>query len=61
VAGLGRHDTASDAGEQVDAEGVLELADLLGDRRLRDAQDVGRGRERPVLRGRREAADLLQR
>ena len=58
---LRRHDTAPDAGEQIDAEGPLELAHLLGDRRLRDAQRLGRGGERPVLRCRREAADLLQR
>jgi hypothetical protein len=61
VAGLRRHDTAADAGEEVDAQGLLELAHLLRDRRLRDAQRLRRGRERSQVRCGREAADLLQR
>jgi len=40
---------------------VLELADLLRDRGLRDAQRLGGGRERAELERRAEAADLLQR
>jgi hypothetical protein len=46
MARLRRHDAAPDAGEQIDAEGLLELAHLLGDRRLGDAQHLGRGGER---------------
>ena len=46
-AGLGRHDAAARAHEQVGAERLLELADLLGDGGLGDAQRLGGGRERP--------------
>jgi hypothetical protein len=42
------------------AQEPLELADLLGDGRLRDPQRLGRGAERAELGGRAEAADLLQ-
>ena len=59
-ASVGDHPAAG-AHEQVGAERVLELADLLGDGRLRDAQRLGRGRERAELERRAEAADLLQR
>ena len=54
-------DAAAGAHEQVGAERALELADLLGDRRLRDPQRLRRGGERPEFRGRAEAAQLLQR
>ena len=49
------------ADEEVGAERLLELADLLGDRGLRDAQRLGGGGERAELERRAEAADLLQR
>jgi hypothetical protein len=61
VTGLRRDDPAAYAREQIHAERLLQLAHLLGDRRLGDAQDVGGRRERAVLRCRREAPDLLQR
>ena len=54
-------DAAARADEQVRAERLLELADLLGDRGLGDAQRLGRGGERAELERRAEAADLLQR
>ena len=43
AAGVGGDDAAPGADEQVGAERPLELADLLGDRGLRDAQRLGRG------------------
>ena len=54
-------DAAAGAHEEVRAEHLLELADLLGDRGLRDAQRLGRGGERAELERGAEAADLLQR
>ena len=61
VPGVGRDDAAPGAHEQVGAERVLELADLLGDGGLRDPQGVRRGAERAELERRAEAADLLER
>jgi hypothetical protein len=58
--GLGGHHTAAGADEQVGAERVLELADLLRNRRLRDAQGLGGGGEGAELERRAEAAELLQ-
>ena len=60
-AGLGGDDAAARADEEVGAERLLELADLLGDRGLRDAQRLGRGGERAELERGAEAAELLQR
>ncbi len=58
---LGGHDAPPGADEEVGAERVLELADLLGDRRLRHPQRPRGGRERAELERRAEAADLLER
>ena len=55
------HDAAAGADEQVGAERLLELADLLRDRGLRHAQRLGGGGERAELERRAEAADLLER
>ena len=54
-------DAAPGADEEVGAERLLELADLLGDRGLGDAQGLGGGGEGAELERRAEAADLLQR
>ena len=54
-------DAAAGADEEVGAERLLELADLLRDRGLRDAQRLGGGGEGAELDRRAEAADLLQR
>ena len=59
--GVGRHDSSSCADEKVGAECLFELANLLRDRRLGDAQGLGGGREGAELERRAEAADLLQR
>ena len=61
AAGLGGDDAAAGADEQVGAERLLELADLLGDRGLGHAQRLGGGGEGAELERRAEAADLLQR
>ena len=61
VAGVGRHDAAAAADEQVGAERALELADLLGDGGLGHAQRLGRRAERAELERGAEAPDLLQR
>ena len=61
AAGLGGHDAAPGADEEVGAERLLELADLFRDRGLRDAQGRGGGGEGAELDRRAEAADLLQR
>ena len=61
AAGLGGDDAAAGADEEVGAERLLELADLLGDRGLGDAQRLGGGGEGAELERRAEAADLLQR
>ena len=47
--------------EEIGAQRVLELADLLGHGGLGDAQGLRRGREGAELERRAEAADLLQR
>ena len=60
AAGLGGDDAAAGADEQVGAERLLELADLLGDRGLGDAQRLGGGGEGAELERRAEAPDLLQ-
>ena len=54
-------DAAARADEEVGAERLLELADLLGHRGLRHAQRLGRGGERAELERGAEAAELLQR
>ena len=58
---LGGDDAAARADEEVGAERLLELADLLGDGGLRDAQRLGRGGEGAELERGAEAAELLQR
>jgi hypothetical protein len=60
-AGVGEHHAAPRTDEEVGAERVLELADLLRDRGLADAQRRGGGREGAKLDRRAEAADLQQR
>ena len=58
VAELGRHRTPAAPGEEVDAELVLELADLVGDVRLHRVQAVGGAGERArVLRSRAGSRD----
>src|SRR5215207_108780 len=42
--GFGGHDAAAGADEEIGAERLLELADLLGHRGLRHPQRLGRGR-----------------
>jgi hypothetical protein len=59
AAGLGGHDPAAGADEEVGAECPLELADLIGHRGLRDAQGLAGGGEGAELERRAEAADLL--
>ena len=61
AAGLGGDDAAAGTDEEVGAERLLELADLLGHRGLRHAQRLGRGGERAELERGTEAAELLQR
>ena len=61
AARLGGDDAAARANEEVGAERLLELADLLGHRGLRDAQRLGGGGEGAELERGAEAADLLQR
>src|SRR5918994_2160444 len=61
TARLRRDDAAAGADEQVGAEQQLELADLLGDGRLRDAQRARGGGERAELERCAETADLLER
>jgi hypothetical protein len=61
AAGFGGDDATAGADEEVGAERVLELADLLRDRGLRDAEGVGGGGEGAELDRCAEAADLLQR
>jgi hypothetical protein len=60
---ISRTDTYAAAGahEEIGVQQLLELADLLGDRRLGDAQRLGGGGERAELERRAEAAELLQR
>ena len=57
---LGQCDPASHPCEEVDPELALQLPDLLGERRLRDVERPRRRRERRVLRGREEVAQLHQ-
>src|SRR4051794_8240162 len=61
AAGLGEHDAAAGADEEVGAERVLEPSDLVCDCRLRDAQRGGGSGERAQLDRGAEAAELLQR
>jgi hypothetical protein len=61
ASGLGRHDAAPRPHEQVGPERLLELADLLGDGGLRDAQGLGGRREGAELDRRADASELLQR
>ena len=58
---VGWHHSAAGADEQVGAERLLELANLLRNRRLGHAQGLRGGREGAELERRAEAADLLQR
>ena len=58
--GFGGEDAAPRADEEIGAEQLLELADLLGDGGLRDAQRLRGGGEGPELERRAEAPDLLQ-
>jgi len=60
AARLGHRDAAPCADEEVTAERLLELADLLRDRGLRHAEGVGRGGEGAEVDRRTEAADLLK-
>ena len=50
---------AADALEQAHAELGLQPAHLLGERRLRQVQLLGRGRERAVAEGGEEVLELL--
>ena len=49
------------ADDQVGSQSALELADMLSDGGLADAQRLGRGAERSKLERGAEAPDLLQR
>ena len=57
---LRQRDPAADAREELDAELRLELADLLGERRLGDVERAGGCRERAVLRGGEEISELAK-
>ena len=56
---LGRLQPAADALEEPDAELRLEPAHLLGQRRLRQVELLGGGRERAVAEGGEEVLELL--
>ena len=56
LAGLGGQDAVGGAMQQGDAELVLHVADMLAERRLRDAQMLGRLREGAELDDAREIA-----
>ena len=58
---LGRDDPPAHAQEQIGAQGLLELADLLGHRGLGHVQGLGGRGERAELECGAEAAELLQR
>ena len=60
LAGLGERDPPCGAGEQGDAELALEVPDLRGDRRLRDAQPLGGAGEAAAARDRVEVPQLPQ-
>ena len=57
---LGQHEPPARAREERDAELGLQPADLVGEARLRHQQRLGGGRERSVLGGGEEVAELLQ-
>ena len=57
--GVGGDDAPSGPDEEVDAEQVLHLADVLGHRGLRDAERVGCRGEGAELGGGAEASQLL--
>ena len=57
---LGERDTATGADEEVDSELGLQLPHLLGQRRLGDVERAGCCRERAVLGGGEEVAELLE-
>ena len=57
---LGEDDPATDPGQQLDAELGLELPHLLGERGLRDEERARGRRERAVLGGCEEVAELLE-
>ena len=60
VAGVGQPRHAPGAVEQLRAERLLELADLLGQRGLRHVQCGGRAREAAVLGDGEEVVDMAQ-
>jgi hypothetical protein len=57
----GGDDTPAHAAEERDTERPLQATDLLTHRRLRVAELLGGARERAVLVGGQEAAELMQR
>jgi hypothetical protein len=61
MAGVRRDDAAPGADEEVGPECLLELTDLLGDRRLRDPEGPGGSGEAAELQRCAEAAELLER
>ena len=61
LADLGQHDLAGPALDQFDAEPLLEIADLHGQRRLGHRAGLGGAAEMPVLGQRIEITELPQR
>ena len=57
---LGRLDAAPDAHEQRNAQLALEPADLLGERRLSEAEHLRGRAERALLVGLPEVGELLE-
>lgn len=59
-AGLGEVDTAGGAVEQLDTQLGLQLADLLGERRLRHVEAYGGATEVTLLGHRHEVPEMTQ-
>ena len=60
LAGFGQHDALADAVEQRAADLLLELADLVRQRRLRDVNALGGAGEAQALGERREIAEVAE-
>src|SRR5262249_714604 len=60
AAGLGQRDAARQPAEQLDVELALERADLLAERRLLDAEPLGRAGDVALLGDRQAIAQVAQ-